>query len=63
MAVVIKAFPCSFDGIHSEMLEVGDERDFGFMTDGLVAAGYVVNEAAGIGGMLNAEPVAAEVAP
>ena len=41
MAVVIKAFPCSFDGINSEWLEVGVERDFGQMTDGLRAAGYL----------------------
>ncbi len=38
---VLKAFPCSFDGIHSEPLEPGDERDFGSMADGLVRAGLI----------------------
>jgi hypothetical protein len=41
MAVVIKAFPCSFDGINSEWLEVGVERDFGHMTRGLQDAGFL----------------------
>lgn len=41
MAVVIKPFSCSFDGVTSELLHPGDERDFGTMTDGLVAEGYI----------------------
>lgn len=38
---VLKAFPCSFDGVRSEMLQPGDERDFGSMAEGLKKAGYI----------------------
>ncbi len=41
MHKVLKAFPCSFDGVHTEDLQVGDERDFGSMADGLKAAGLI----------------------
>lgn len=41
MHKVLKRFPCSFDGIRSEMLSPGDERDFGSMADGLVKAGLI----------------------
>lgn len=41
MAVVLVEFPCSFDGIISEMMAVGSERDFGLMTAGLVAMGWI----------------------
>lgn len=41
MHKVLKAFPCSFDGIKSEQLAVGVERDFGSMTEGLKKAGLI----------------------
>lgn len=41
MHKVLKAFPCSFDGIKSEQLSVGDERDFGSMAEGLKKAGLI----------------------
>lgn len=41
MHKVLKAFPCSFDGTTIENLEVGDERDFGSIADGLRKAGYI----------------------
>lgn len=41
MHMVLKAFPCSFDGVHTEDLQVGDERDFGSMAGGLKAAGLI----------------------
>lgn len=41
MHVVLKPFPCSFDGITSVMLEVGDVRDFGSLAPGLVAEKYI----------------------
>lgn len=41
MHKVLKAFPCSFDGIGSVNLKVGDERDFGSMADGLKKAGLI----------------------
>lgn len=41
MHKVLKAFPCAFDGVHSEDLQVGDERDFGSMADGLKRAGLI----------------------
>ncbi|MER8560177.1 hypothetical protein [Mesorhizobium sp. M0578] len=41
MHKVLKAFPCSFDGIKAEPLNVGDERDFGSMAEGLTQAGLI----------------------
>src|SRR5690606_37535223 len=41
MHKVLKTFPCSFDGIHSESLQVGDKRDFGSMAAGLKKAGLI----------------------
>lgn len=41
MHKVLKAFPCSFDGIHSENLQVDDNRDFGSMAEGLKKAGLI----------------------
>lgn len=38
---VVTPFPCSWDGITSVDLEIGDERDFGSMADGLVAIGWI----------------------
>ncbi|MBB3743727.1 hypothetical protein FHX10_003226 [Rhizobium sp. BK591] len=38
---VVAPFPCSWDGITSVDLEIGDERDFGSMADGLVAIGWI----------------------
>jgi hypothetical protein len=45
MHIVIKAFPCSFDGINAETLKPGDVRDFGSMAAGLVKAGYIKPDA------------------
>lgn len=47
---VLKAFSCSFDGVRSEMLQPGDERDFGSMADGLKRAGYISDLGASSGG-------------
>lgn len=41
LAKVVKPFPYYGDGVTLENLNVGDERDFGTMTDGLVRAGFV----------------------
>lgn len=41
MAVVLVEFPCSFDGITSETMVVDSEHEFGFMTAGLVALGWI----------------------
>jgi len=41
MHTVLKAFPCSFDGIRFEDLAIGDERDFGSMASGLKRAGLI----------------------
>lgn len=41
MHKVLKAFPCSFDGIRSENLQVGDKRDFGSMAEGLKKVGLI----------------------
>jgi hypothetical protein len=38
---VVKPFPCSWDGFTLIDLNVGDERDFGSMADGLVAEGFI----------------------
>lgn len=38
---VVTPFRCSWDGITSVDLEIGDERDFGSMADGLVAEGFI----------------------
>lgn len=38
---VVKPFPCSWDGFTLVDLNVGDERDFGSMADGLVAEGFI----------------------
>ena len=38
---VVKPFPYSVDGFTLIDLNVGDERDFGAMTDGLVGEGFV----------------------
>lgn len=44
MAIVLKPFPYSKNGIDTEQLAPGDEREFGPLTDGLVAEGFVDNE-------------------
>lgn len=41
MHKVLKAFPCSFDGIHSVDMQVGDKRDFGSMAAALKKAGLI----------------------
>lgn len=38
---VVRPFPCSFNGLTLVDLEVGDERDFGSMADGLVGEGFI----------------------
>lgn len=38
---VVKPFPFSENGFTLIDLSVGDERDFGAMADGLVAAGFI----------------------
>ncbi len=64
MAVVLKEFPCSFDGIHSEILKVGDVREFGTMTDGLVAGGLISVDApkadSNVTASIVADPVSSE---
>lgn len=42
MHKVVKPFPVSWDGLTLVDLSVGDERDFGEMTAGLLAEGYIV---------------------
>lgn len=42
LAKVIKPFAFFADGITQENLNVGDEREFGDMTSGLVKEGYVM---------------------
>jgi hypothetical protein len=34
-------FPCSWDGLTLVDLEIGDERDFGTMADGLIGMGWI----------------------
>jgi hypothetical protein len=46
MAVVLVEFPCSFDGIASETMVVGSQRDFGAMTPGLVGLGWISEDPA-----------------
>lgn len=41
MHKVVKPFPYSEDGFTLIDLAVGDERDFGAMTDGLVGEGFI----------------------
>ncbi|MER9471084.1 hypothetical protein [Mesorhizobium sp. M0520] len=41
MHKVLKAFPCSFDGIKAINLNPGDEREFGSMAEGLQKAGLI----------------------
>jgi hypothetical protein len=48
MHKVLKQFPCSFDGIKSEMLRPGDERDFGSMAEGLKKAGLIEDLGGGL---------------
>lgn len=45
MATVLKQFPWSNNGYDVEILNVGDEREFGAATAGLVAEGFVSGEA------------------
>ena len=52
MATVLRAFDYSFDGVTALKAKVGDDIDFGDMTPGLVAEGYV----------LEVDPPAADVA-
>lgn len=40
---VVKPFPYSEDGFTLIDLNVGDEREFGAMADGLVAEGWIVS--------------------
>jgi hypothetical protein len=64
---VVKPFPFAADGVTLVDLDVGDERDFGGLADGLMAEGWVeagedaepaVEPVAPV-----AEPVAAQVEP
>lgn len=41
MHKVLRKFPCSFDGVTIEDLDIGDVRDFGTLAEGLQNAGYV----------------------
>lgn len=41
MHKVVMPFPCSWDGITSVLLAVGEERDFGTMADGLIGMGWI----------------------
>lgn len=45
MAVVLEEFEYAVDGINTETLKVGDNRDFGNATDGLVQAGKIAGAA------------------
>lgn len=56
---VVKPFPFSEDGFTLVDLNVGDERDFGDMTGGLEAEGWIeaVNAAADNDGDPAAKPV------
>lgn len=38
---VVRPFPVSWDGLTLVDLSIGDERDFGDMTAGLLAEGYI----------------------
>jgi hypothetical protein len=38
---VVRPFPVSWDGLTLENLHAGDEREFGEMTAGLLAEGYI----------------------
>lgn len=55
---VVKPFPFSEDGFTLVDLNVGDERDFGDMTGGLEAEGWIeaVDTAAAGAGELAAKP-------
>jgi hypothetical protein len=65
MAVVLVEFPCSFNGVTSETMVVGSEHDFGTMTAGLVAMGWISEEPATRGVAIDAAPEvkAPEVVP
>jgi len=56
---VVRPFPVSWDGLTLVDLHAGDERDFGDMTAGLLAEGYIepVEAAAPVAGVTAAEPV------
>lgn len=41
MSKVLKPFAFAADGTTVELLKVGDERDFGRSTDGLIAEGFI----------------------
>ncbi|MBX4992280.1 hypothetical protein ABID08_000710 [Rhizobium binae] len=61
---VVKPFPFSENGFTLVDLNVGDERDFGLMADGLVAEGWVeVVDVADEAGKADAEPVATKPEP
>ncbi len=59
MHKVLKAFPCSFDGITSTELLPGYERDFGSMAEGLKMAG-LIEDVAVVPGLRDDGPTVAE---
>lgn len=60
MHKVLKAFPCSFDGIKAEGLKPGDEREFGSMAEGLKKAGLIGDIAPASPGLREDGPTIAE---
>jgi hypothetical protein len=60
MHTVLKSFPCSFDGIRSEQLKPGDERDFGSMAEGLKKAGLIGELGAPVDNLRTDGPTIAE---
>lgn len=67
MHKVVKPFAYSVDGLTSVVLAIGDERDFGDLTGGLLAEGWIKpigNAAAAEEGepavVVTAEPVTSE---
>ena len=56
MSKVIKKFPWSPDGYTTQRLNVGDERDFGALTDSLIEAGFITNEIDSDGGDTGRQP-------
>ncbi|MBX5239333.1 MULTISPECIES: hypothetical protein [unclassified Rhizobium] len=60
---VVKSFPFSENGFTLVDLNVGDERDFGLMADGLVAEGWVEVVAVAYQAGKADEPVATKPEP
>lgn len=57
MHKVVRPFPVSWDGLTLENLSVGDERDFGEMTAGLLAERYIEAIEPAVGGYLAPDSV------